>query len=386
MSAQLTLLVLLRLFVFTLQSVLPLPPEKGERGEGEKRGSPKAQAEQVARDPLGGLTISREPVREWKDCLNNSMRGRLLGIYGATVFLTVEGHEDDVFPLAYLRIEDRDYIRSRLRALKKETLFPGAADPSDDAAKLRLTEPQWQKQLDQWVKAADADKSSDFAAAEVAWNHLRCITDPNAVQYLTALINRKLPMSIRMACIESLARIGNQDAMQFLVKLASSDRDGQLRASATWALCCLPDPRGVLAEYATYLRSEEVRGPALLSLLATGLVQPLQSNQVPDRQLTETLIGILVVKEARYVPYYVWKGYDTGWMPHAFGGGGERHAHFHLRTGIAKFDVPVPCELARKMLVYYSGQDYGYDRQSWRRWQTAQTAKKPAAENANNQQ
>jgi hypothetical protein len=158
------------------------------------------------------------------------------------------------------------------------------------------------------------------------------------------------------------------------VKIAVTDRNGSVRAAATWALSTLQNPPGAVAEYITFLRAEASREPALLSLQATGLVRPPQPSEAADRQLIDTLIGILILQDTRYVPYRVWQGYDTGWIPHFLGNGKHRHAHYSSKRMWAKFDVPVPCDLARQLLVAYTGQDFGYDRQAWRNWQVGRSS------------
>lgn len=64
--------------------------------------------------------------------------------------------------------------------------------------------------------------------------------------------------------------------------------------------------------------------------------------------------------------YYVWWGYDTGWIPDPVVVGAHRHAHFHARKGYARMNIPVPCEMGRKLLAGYSGEDYGYDHEPCR--------------------
>ena len=87
----------------------------------------------MANESARAVTFSREPMREWKDCLDNSMKGRLLAAYGTIVFMMWEDQEDGTIPLACLKDEDRKYIQSRYEAIKKANLFPGAADPADEA-------------------------------------------------------------------------------------------------------------------------------------------------------------------------------------------------------------------------------------------------------------
>jgi hypothetical protein len=63
-------------------------------------------------------------------------------LHGATIFLIVDGDVLSAALAGFCR-EDRDHVRSVLRARGKATAFPGAADPNDPAAALRLTASQW---------------------------------------------------------------------------------------------------------------------------------------------------------------------------------------------------------------------------------------------------
>ncbi|MCL4195636.1 MAG: HEAT repeat domain-containing protein [Thermoguttaceae bacterium] len=340
-----------------------LPAERDERREAVTDSGPLPPVKHEAvREPSGVIAITGEAVRSWRDCLGNQTEGRLVGLHGATVFLAVE-EETLTVALAWLSTSDRQYVRSVLRAGGKANLFPGEADGKDESAALRLTASQWQRQLNQWVKVLNAGPAGDSKAAEEAWNHLRNVRDPKAIAPLATLAARENNTTVRTACVEAIAAIGGADATRLLVKLAATDRSTPVRASATWALCHLDDPATALAEFAQYLRVERFREPALVSLHATGLVRPLNSDEVPNAPLVDALIDTLIVKERRYVPYVVWWGYDTGWTPRG------RHVHFQASRRLARFQVPVPCEMGRRMLVEYTGQDYGYDRQAWRGWQ-----------------
>jgi hypothetical protein len=142
-----------------------------------------------------------------------------------------------------------------------------------------------------------------------------------------------------------------------------------VRASAAWALCHSEESEKVLDEFARVLRKKQSRDAALMGLAMTDIMSHSDSVSESGDAVLDTLIDILVVKQPIKVPYYVWSssGYAHA-KPKALGGG--FHAHFHARIERQKrtFFVPIPCELARKILVKTSGHDYGYDRQAWRRW------------------
>jgi hypothetical protein len=131
--------------LLTHPSILASPPDKNEPQGASRVQSPgpfKTELSQAVREPSGVVTIPGDPARTWKDCLGNSVEGQFVGLHGATIFLIVDGDVLSAALAGFCR-EDRDHVRSVLRARGKATAFPGAADPNDPAAALRLTASQW---------------------------------------------------------------------------------------------------------------------------------------------------------------------------------------------------------------------------------------------------
>ena len=318
-----------------------------------------------AGDSAGPFREQPEPARTWNDVFGNSIEGRFLGLIAATVILEVE-NQPVACPLVGLNADDRDYVRSWLEARGQRQLFPGATNPEDEAAPLRMPPSRWRTQLKQWGKAVRAKgPGRKPETAEAARNHIRNICDPNALEPLRETLTRDADDAVRTACIEALARIGGCDAAPTLVQLACTDRSGLVRAAAAWALAHAKPVERALPEFAKYLRVDRYRGAALLSLRATGLLQPLSTDDVPDPALTEALIDTIVVSQSVKVPVQYW--YDTGWQPRMSPGPG---LHRHRSGGVlwVPFKVPVPSALALKMLIDYTGHDYGYDQHAWREW------------------
>jgi hypothetical protein len=345
-------------------------------------GSPLSQL-----NPSGALQIDGKVARDWTDPLGKSIHARLSGIYGATIFLEVEGEEKPMaYPLAGVNREDREYVRSVLRSCGHPELFPGVSNSSDEAANLVLNKDQWQKQLERWTKVILAAKRIPLDAEE-SRKHIRNIRDPNALEPLTSMIAKQSDDSVRTAYVEAIAGIGGRKATSLLVKLAATDDSGGVRASATWALCSLKDPSEALSEYAKYIPVKQFRDSTLTSLCMTGLIRPLNTYDYPP-QVTEKLIDVLIMNQPIDVPYYVWWGYDTGWVPHSDGKayGVGRRALYHIQRRNMRFFIPVPCEIARKLLVDQSGQDYSYDQAAWRHWYNGQKNMAESRNKANNRE
>jgi hypothetical protein len=354
--------------------LLMAPPDEGGRREpndGSGEGPFGPATTEIDRAPSGALRIAGERSRVWKDAFGNSIQGRMLGISGATIFLVVED-EPVACPLAVFSVGDREYVRSVLRSCGHADLFPGVSDPDDEAAKLVLTKQQWQKRLEQWSNAVIAAQRNP-GEAEASRKHLRNVRDPNALDPLRSLVASGKNDAVRTACVEAIAGIGGPEAVRILVTVATTDRSAEVRASGLWALCNLKDPQPALSEFAKYVSVRRFRDAALVSLCGSGILRPL-GRYDPPPQIVETLIDVLVVQQPVAVPYYVWSGYyirhGSGYSA-GFTGPGVRTKWFR---------VPVPCEIARKMLVQQSGQDYGYDREAWRRWYEEQKANAAARE------
>jgi hypothetical protein len=322
---------------------------------------------QAERQPSGVISITGEAVRRWTDCLGNSIKGKLLGLHGATIFLVVEDRLLTC-PLAGFSRDDRQYVRSVLKRAGAESLFPGTARLDDEASPRRLTSREWHKQLDDWATAIKSGESGDRQAAEEAWHQLRAVRDHATIEHLETLIKRERNITVRTACVEAIASMGGPEVTRLLVELAVTDRSGPVRAAATWAMCHSEEVQTALVQYAQFIRADRFRDSALMSLQASGLVRPLSSSETPNTDLTTALIESLMIKRSRYVPYYVWSGYDTGWTPTG-GGGIYRLFYGRAHGGGVRIDMRLPCKMAHDLLTKYTGEDYGYDQRSWREWQ-----------------
>jgi hypothetical protein len=350
------------------QICLPAPESAGDNHEECPAFSPdpsKSGASPVERQPLGVASITGEPVRVWKDCLGNSIKGEFRGLHGATIFLVVED-EWATFPLAGFSHDDRHYVHSVLKEAGIENLFPGAAGLDNEVSAQRLTARQWRKQLDDWATAIHSRESQDHQTAVVAWYQLRAVRDPAALTELEKLIKRERNVTVQTACVEAIASLGGAEVTRLLVELAVADGSGAVRASAIWGLCDTEEVPTALAEHVRFVRSERFRDSALMSLQSSGLLRPLSPSETPNTELTTALIGSLTVKRSRYVPYYVWSGYDTGWTP--AGDGRQRFYRHRGHGGFARIDTQAPCYIARLLLTEYTGEDFGYDKRAWLRW------------------
>jgi HEAT repeat protein len=356
-------------------------------------------------EPCGTLRIDGTEFREWKDPYGHAVQAKLVAL-AAGLILLERGEETAPFPLAGLSNKDRDYVRAVFRSAQRDELFPGVSDPRDEAAKLVLSEVEWQAKIDAWTKVINSKKRalSDACAAR---NHLRNIRDPRAFKVLVSTLPRN-PLdravttmpgavtpprkigfdaydiieigktariagkrtndAVRTALVEAIGKIGKDEAVETLVKAAVTDKSGGVRAAAVWAICNLKNPKAALPEYAKYLRKNDYRDAALTGLFATDLIGPAKKSAM-SYDVNNSLIELLVVEQPIDVPFYVWL---FEWQ--SFGGAQQHGLYVHGRVkAISKrFYVPVPCEIAHEILVRQSGYDYGYDRQNWLEWNKEQ--------------
>jgi hypothetical protein len=83
------------------------------------------------------------------------------------------------------------------------------------------------------------------------------------------------------------------------------------------------------------------------------------------------LIDGLVQTRVKKVPVWYW---EEGWVPDRSLG------RTYYREGYRFVDVPepVPNDAVRKALVEYTGQDFAYDKSSWKRWYDERTKRAEA--------
>lgn len=312
--------------------------------------------------PTGIIEIQGEESRKWTDPFGGSVNAEMIGLSGALIGLEVEG-EPMAYPLAGVSPVDREYVRRVLESRGQSRLYPGTTDPQDEAATMRLTPREWEEKLSSWTATAMKTRTAEGLSS--VREHIRNVCDPAALSALTTLIRRNLPDAIRTAMVEAIGHVGGDEATKALVGLAATDSSGAVRASAAWALCDSGSNQVAMEVFAKELRKRETREIALMSLAMTGIADRSDSDSEMEDALWESLIDMLVVKQPVTVPYYVWQSWGYAY---ASPGGGHSHFHFHSRRIWKTFFVPVPCELAHRILVKKSGHDYGYDRNAWRQW------------------
>jgi hypothetical protein len=378
-------------------------PFKAERASGR------------ALEPCGTIVFDGTDPREWKDPYGHVVQARLVAVAGALIYVE-KGNEFFPYPLAGVSANDRDYVRSLLRSAGHATLFPGASDPDDEAARMVLSEKDWKSKIDAWTKIINAKKRT-LGDAMTARNHLRSIRDPNALGVLiSSLAKNPLDRAVvrlpnptvprdrwgrpdigamtsfnlyeavahvksggivgkitndpaRTTYVEAIARSNDFKAIETLVKTAVADKSGGVRAAAVWALCNVKNRELVIFEYVKYLKMKEHRDGALAGLFASDLASAARKSDLSYYEINKTLIDLLIVEQPIDVPCYCWK-----FQCCFFASAGQIGGALHFRGGefAKRIWVPVPCEMAHDMLVRQSGADYGYDRRNWSEWNKGQ--------------
>lgn len=110
-----------------------------------------------------------------------------------------------------------------------------------------------------------------------------------------------------------------------------------------------------------YLGSSRYSPTAAEALSISRLAQPLSMTEEPDPALTNALINTLVVIETGRV----WVGGSKS--RRGFSGSTGSHAYW-WRGGYVPVQQRLSNPQALKTLTEYTGEDYGYDQQAWKRW------------------
>jgi hypothetical protein len=228
-------------------------------------------------------------------------------------------------------------------------------------SQMQLTGPEWNRQIQQWAKEIDSFAESPDAATN-AWHKLRSVRDESAVERLEKHIARERSSTTAKACVEAIAGIGGPQASIALVRLAVSDERSQVRASALWGLREKGDSPTALLEIARLLRVPATRNNAYFCLRTTCLLRPLQAGERPHKEVLNSLIQLLTLTSADWVPVFLWQ---------------------HRRLSATRWagrstwrQIPIfsesPNADALQTLQDYTHQNFGYNRRAWREWSDAQ--------------
>jgi hypothetical protein len=189
---------------------------------------------------------------------------------------------------------------------------------------------------------------------------IRNIRDPNALDALKVALADGSDYP-RIVFLEPLALIGGRDAFRTLVDVSVTDRNVLVRKAAAEWLDKTGNAKDAIPQYVKYLRAPRYSASAARAVSTSGLTRELSSVETPDAALTNALISSLVIMERRIIPVKAWRltllpgKVDVG---HRY-----QERVVYTRTQFAQQN-----EEALRTLIAYTGENYGYDQQAWRRW------------------
>ena len=241
----------------------------------------------------------------------------------------------------------------------------GADGPDSTAVRDTMSTGEWRKQLEEWRQwIREADRKGPDERGEAAKEQIRGIRDVNAVRPLEAMLSDGRE-HWRTVFLEPLARIGGRQALKTLVRVSVMDSNVRVREAAARQIGGMENGRDAIPEYIKYLRSAQYSDEAAEALSWSGLAQQVSIIDEPDPALTNALINALVLKGTKDIPM-IYRRYYGSFQPRVGG--------YHASSGSVSERVyvpvhfPLPNPKVLETLVEYTGENYGYDQNAWKRW------------------
>lgn len=238
-----------------------------------------------------------------------------------------------------------------------------AEDPDQGAVSETMSPAEWKRQLREWLELLRANHRRRDDSADQLKARIREIRDPNAVAGLEAVLSDGGDYP-RIVFLEALARIGGARALRRLVRVSVTDTNVSVRKAAAEWIGEMENRQEAVPEYIKYLRADRYSGAAAEALSMSRLTRQLSVVEEPDPALTNGLINALIVSRSKviavdYGRYYFGPGAGpgTGIMSGFDGRRAYVRAHYAVRNA-----------QALKALTEYTDENYGYDRDAWRRW------------------
>lgn len=258
-----------------------------------------------------------------------------------------------------------DWYRDTVKIAKehKDDLPPGDATAEKSKLDPKATA-EWYKKIGEWSKQAKlVPTAAEKEASDAAWEQISGVADPAAVPALKKALAGEKYIIAQRKYVLPIARSGGREALDFLVKLSVEPASDSLRQEAAEAISTMPNSEDAIPQYVRYLRLPKYSVYAARALSFNGLTK-YRSGKVPDPQLFQALVNSLILPDVSWIPVEQW--YDSGFIPTGFGTGTTRSVG--VSKSLVKKVDPKPNPIAEDRLKEYTGQDYGYDQEAWKRW------------------
>lgn len=209
---------------------------------------------------------------------------------------------------------------------------------------------EWFKKIGLWRRWLDGERSQE-AQAQFAK-----INDPMAVDALKRELKDEPVEAIRKMYIESLARIGSPEAWDALIILSLDDEEDEIRLTC---LDYLEKQTGTRAT-STYIKRLKSKENYMINRAAECLARMKDPNAI------NPLIDVLVTLHSVQIQQ------PQGNMNPTFSNG-PQGGGFTFGNNAPKFENrEFQNASVRDALASLTGQDFGYDRQAWKRWLASQ--------------
>lgn len=242
--------------------------------------------------------------------------------------------------------KSRGYLRYRGRWRS-----PQEVEVLQKKERAEKAEKEWAQKLDRWHSGLLSDRSGQALEA------IHAINDPNAVKPLSQLMRRDAPERVRLLYIETLARIGTDDALQALAYTSLNDGSQEVRLSAVDQLAKKKSP-AVVAYYVGQLKSKDNR---LVNRAAIGL------SHMADRSAVLPLIDALWTTHKFKA---VSGNGSAGAMSTTFSSSGN--GGMSMGGGVQIFKKDLQNQAVLDALVMLTGVNYAFEVHNWKAWFASQ--------------
>jgi hypothetical protein len=253
------------------------------------------------------------------------------------------------------RLQNQGYVRYKGSwRLKQEVEIDSREREQELAVK------QWRKNIRLWFdQVADGSRHADAATRE-----LSSIEDPNAAPALAEILaDADRPLSVRIACLDILAKLPPGLITPTLINLAMGDADGSLRDR------CIDEIKraGTHVALPRFLAELKSKDNQRVNLAGEAL------QRLDDKVATLPLIDALVTEHK----YMVSQGGPPGSLSPSFGGqvGGSGSGQ---GGGLGGFGVGGKPKVEKRqhqnpgvlgaLTSLHSGTNFQYDVEAWKKW------------------
>ncbi len=248
---------------------------------------------------------------------------------------------------------DRGY-----RKYKGKWMSPQEIEALENERNGKATQQEWFAKVKRWRGWLNSDRDQQVRDAR---DNIRGLTDPQAVRALTLGLRDEGDPHVRLLFVDALANIGDSAAAMSLAIAAMSDDVEEVRFT------CLD-------------RLQAKKRPEVISYFVGKLKDRKSNNETVNlagvalgRMKDPSAIGPLIDAVVTVHKFIIPKAGGDGSTSATFGGGpGHSGGGLSAGGGPTVIHQPMNNPSVLDALVSLTGQNFGYDKQAWKSWYSAQ--------------